>query len=287
MAPSQHGKQHLGTQLVVQHKLTKGGAPRRINSAYARQVAGQDDATRSAGRGGPTPRRAITAVTSSNPYLDAQANMVAEDIPSVHVTPYHAQNGASAGSASVAPMVASSQSATPVVRAPATTTPGGGLAAPASTLSALAPPFGPSGYFVPSPNMNPMTPIGAFQPNIYTGFNANPYPTFNNQFQTFNNQAQQPGFFAPQMTYYQDPASGLIYPMPLITAPPMVNQTPIFGQRSVSAQPYVPAAEVLARNSNEAIKPKKSVTFADPIAESSSAQEKNGQASSTEKDGAA
>jgi hypothetical protein len=116
-----------------------------------------------------------------------------------------------------------------------------------------------------------MTPFGGF-PGAYAGFHGHQFPTYGNH--------QQHGFFGNQMSYFQDPASGLIYPMPPLTAPPMVDQTPVYGQRSVSAMPYVPAAEHLHRTSNNSLHSKKSVSFADPVVQASPGnEEKNGEAS--------
>jgi hypothetical protein len=50
-------------------------------------------ATRSASRAQPIPRRMIAAAPGSTPYMDAQVNMTAEDVPAVHVTPSHDQHG--------------------------------------------------------------------------------------------------------------------------------------------------------------------------------------------------
>lgn len=118
----------------------------------------------------------------------------------------------------------------------------------------LAPPFGPNGYYLPSPG--PMAPFPGY-PGAYGGFNGHHFPVYGNP--------HQQGFFGGQMSYYQDPASGLIYPMPPLNAPPVVDQTPAFAQRSVSAMPYVSAAEHLQRVSNNSLKSKKSVSFADPV----------------------
>ncbi|OIW30803.1 hypothetical protein CONLIGDRAFT_290618 [Coniochaeta ligniaria NRRL 30616] len=165
------------------------------------------------------------------------------------------------------------------------TTPGAGLTVPTTHLSALAPSFGPSGFY-PQPTGH-FNPYGGF-PGAYGGFNGYPQiPTYNNYPQQqqgyftpqhqqgyFTPQHQQ-GYFAPQMGTYQDPESGLFYPgPPLQAAPPMVDQTPVYGHRSVSAMPYMPAAEHLQRNSHTSLKSKKSVSFADPIVQASPETEK-------------
>ena len=318
---SQHGNTSFGPEeIVVERKLDHRRAPRRVNSAYVRQIHGiSGNADLPSGSqsvpGRSNPRRVVTAAPGSTPYHNAQAalDMAGPSIPRVYVTPHHDQPGPSAGPSTAAPAVVSSQSMiTPGHNAAAAMAPGGGLAVPTSALSAMAPPFGPNGYFLPSPGIP--TPVAAFAGAYGGGFNA---PGFNaggfnaggfnaggfnaggfnaGGFNAgyFNPQQQVPtqqyqGFWMNGLHYIQDPISGNCYPFPAAgPAPPMIDQTPVFGQRSVSAMPYVPAAEHLTRASNETLKTKKSVTFADPVAEgsSSSAHEKDGE-DSGEKYGAA
>lgn len=151
----------------------------------------------------------------------------------------------------------------------------------------MAPPFGPGGYFIPSPVG--MFPFGSFHPAMY-GYN--PVQTPDNQMQAFGAQSSpfnqgfhQPGFFAPQVSYYQDTTTGLIYAMPAPPPPPIVDHTMAMGQRSVSAMPILsateqlaithatspnPAAEQRTTTPGAVVQQKKSVTFADPIAETAS-----------------
>jgi hypothetical protein len=258
-----------GTNIVVQMKINRQAAPRRLNSSYVREVAGHRDAPERNNRG-PTPRRNFTATPGSTPYHNAQAVMdpasmrgkAGARIPEIHVTPHPAHVGSLAADYSVSPMVVSSQHGTPAGNPAATMAPNVELAAQASSLSALAPPFGPAGFYVPSPG--PIPPFGAYQPNVFGGFGG------------YGGHPVQ-GFYAGT-TFYQDPASGLIHQLPANMPPHLTPYNPAFAQRSFSAATLGPAAQQqFVPNQTEAVKPKKSVTFANTPNESSSNQDGNGE----------
>lgn len=296
-ARQQHKKVVFGTVLRVERKNSRDYAPRRVDSTFLRQLnatPGNDGSGTGARSGGSrrrqaTPHRSFTAAPGSTPFVNAQADMstprtVADQTPAHDNRPAPPIVVSSTQPAAVPSSAAASM---PTNRGPAPTTPAGGLTVPNQQFSGLAPPFGPNGYYLPSPV--PFPPFGGFA-GPYAGFNGHQFPTYGQHHQ--QHHQQHLGFLNGQMSYYQDPASGLIYPMAPIAAPPMVDQTPAFGQRSASAMPYVPAAEHLHRTSNTSLKSKKSVSFADPVVQGgdggpSRKEEEDGESSTKEKEGAA
>lgn len=178
-------------------------------------------------------------------------NTGANYVRAARVTPRNNTLRASAAASSTAPpVVPYPQLTTPATRTVPTTTPGGGLAVPATAVPFMAPQFGRGGYLMPSP-VGMMFPFGGFHPGMAPGFA----------------QMPQGAFFAPQMGFVQDPSTGIIYPVPAMTPSPMVDHPASMGHRSVSAVPFNPAAQQPTVTPSEAIQPRRSVTFADPIAQ--------------------
>lgn len=254
----QHGKEACDTILHVEKKNNRHGAPRRVNSSFVRQVrgtpghVGNGSGARSGNRGRPTPRRVFTTAPGSTPYHHAQPDMT----PAQGFNQAPAQNFEQ--NVQPNPAVVVTPGAPLVVSSSMGAQANNGNNGSMTPGQHLAPPFGPNGFYLPSPG--PMAPFAGY-PGAYGGFNGHHFPVYGNP--------NQQGFFGGQVSYYQDPASGLIYPMPPLNAPPVVDQTPAYAQRSVSAMPYVSAAEHLQRVSNTSLTSKKSVSFADPVVQDS------------------
>ncbi|KAB5559970.1 hypothetical protein GE09DRAFT_1057638 [Coniochaeta sp. 2T2.1] len=279
--------QLLGTYaLGFRLNFERRRAPRRVTSKFRRDIQATPGRSvtparslgraitpgRSLGRGltqsgnrgdGMTDRRAFSANPAAA-YLAAQAGvepdaLLTDPAPRVVVSP-GTMTSAAAGMGQTGDF----------------TTAGGAGTAGSTQLSALAPSFGPQGYFPPGAAAS--TPITGGFPNVYNGYVGGQFGFQQPGFGTMIPFAQQPGFVGNSMVqpafsgfvrdgqmYCQDHNSGMIFSVPQMTIGPMGTQ-PVAINRSASAVPSVPASDhPVQRRSQTSIRTKKSVTFADPL----------------------
>ncbi|KAB5547174.1 hypothetical protein GE09DRAFT_1224190 [Coniochaeta sp. 2T2.1] len=279
--------QLLGTYaLGFRLNFERRRAPRRVTSKFRRDIQATPGRSvtparslgraatpgRSLGRGvthsgnrgdGMTDRRAFSAHPAAA-YIAAQAGIESDALltdpgPRVVVSP-GTMTSAAAG----------------MGQSDNVTTAGGAGVAGQTQLSALAPSFGPQGYFPPVAGAT--TPITGGFPNVYNGYVGGQFGFQQPSFGTMIPFGQQPGFVGNSMVqpafsgfvrdgqmYCQDHNTGMIFSVPQMTIGPIGSQ-PVAINRSASAVPSVPASDhQVQRRSQTSIRTKKSVTFAEPL----------------------